>query len=185
MFIYIALPTQVFYISKGRLKPANRQFNNTNNDYELSLNEDTEVELVSYEGSMEISKSPPYGSSLYLAKCCPPVLDNSPLVPPFFHSLIFLPAFLLSLFYHLFPFPFSSLSSFSLCFCSPPIPSHFFPIFLLFCALPPNSFRTSPFHLPPPPVLTSALTQHRNPPFPPFSTTSDQYLRSSRLSLTP
>ena len=38
---------QIYYVSKGRLKPANRQFNNLKNEYEVSLNEDTLVELVS------------------------------------------------------------------------------------------------------------------------------------------
>ena len=37
---------QVYYISRGRLRPANKQFNTTKNDYELTLNEDSEVELV-------------------------------------------------------------------------------------------------------------------------------------------
>ncbi len=37
---------QVYYVSRGRVKIANKQFNTTNNNYELSLNEDTEVELV-------------------------------------------------------------------------------------------------------------------------------------------
>lgn len=38
---------QVYYVSRGRIKVANKQFNTTNNNYELSLNEDSEVELVS------------------------------------------------------------------------------------------------------------------------------------------
>ncbi len=38
---------QVYYISRGRLKPANRSFNTTSCEYEISLNEDSEVELVS------------------------------------------------------------------------------------------------------------------------------------------
>lgn len=63
-------PMQVYYLSRGRLKPANRQFNNTNNDYELSLNEDTEVELVSEVwGRMGL---PCVHSTLSLAvhRCC-------------------------------------------------------------------------------------------------------------------
>lgn len=36
---------KVYYISRGRLKPANRSFNTTSCDYEITLNEDSEVEL--------------------------------------------------------------------------------------------------------------------------------------------
>ena len=38
--------TQVYFISRGRLRPANKQFNTTKNDYELTLNEDSGIELV-------------------------------------------------------------------------------------------------------------------------------------------
>ncbi len=38
---------QVYYISRGRLKPANRSFNATSSEYEITLNDDSEVELVS------------------------------------------------------------------------------------------------------------------------------------------
>ncbi|KAH9282620.1 Replication protein A 70 kDa DNA-binding subunit [Echinococcus granulosus] len=34
---------KVYYISKASLKPANKQFNTTNNDYEMSLNSDTQI----------------------------------------------------------------------------------------------------------------------------------------------
>lgn len=34
---------KVYYIGKASLKPANKQFNNTNNEYELVLNSDTQV----------------------------------------------------------------------------------------------------------------------------------------------
>ncbi|VDN97194.1 unnamed protein product [Rodentolepis nana] len=34
---------KVFYISKASLKPANRQFNNTDNDYEMNINADTQI----------------------------------------------------------------------------------------------------------------------------------------------
>lgn len=35
---------KVYYVSRGRLKPANRNFNHLKNDYELNLTEETEVE---------------------------------------------------------------------------------------------------------------------------------------------
>ena len=39
---------QVYYISRGRLRPANKQYTGSiNNDYELNLTDDTDVELVS------------------------------------------------------------------------------------------------------------------------------------------
>ncbi|KAL5110312.1 Replication protein A 70 kDa DNA-binding subunit [Taenia crassiceps] len=34
---------KVYYISKASLKPANKQFNTTNNDYEMALNSDTQI----------------------------------------------------------------------------------------------------------------------------------------------
>ncbi|VDD74949.1 unnamed protein product [Mesocestoides corti] len=34
---------KVYYISKATLKPANKQFNTTNNDYEMTLNSDTQI----------------------------------------------------------------------------------------------------------------------------------------------
>ncbi len=37
----------MYYISRGRLKPANRSFNTTSCEYEITLNEDSEVEPVS------------------------------------------------------------------------------------------------------------------------------------------
>ena len=37
---------QVYYISRGRLKPANKQYSSLKNDYELSFTDDTEVEPV-------------------------------------------------------------------------------------------------------------------------------------------
>ena len=37
---------QVYYISRGRLKPANKKFSSVKNDYELNMTDDTEVELV-------------------------------------------------------------------------------------------------------------------------------------------
>ncbi len=35
---------QVYFIAKASLKAANRQFNNTNNDYEMTFNHDTIIE---------------------------------------------------------------------------------------------------------------------------------------------
>lgn len=34
---------KVYYISKASLKPANKQFNNTDNDYEMNINSDTQI----------------------------------------------------------------------------------------------------------------------------------------------
>lgn len=34
---------QIYYISRGILKVANKNFNTTNNDYEMTLNIDTEI----------------------------------------------------------------------------------------------------------------------------------------------
>ncbi|RZC59909.1 hypothetical protein C5167_007208 [Papaver somniferum] len=42
---------KVYYISKGTLKVANKQFKTVQNDYEMTLNENSEVEEVSEEGS--------------------------------------------------------------------------------------------------------------------------------------
>lgn len=42
---------KVYYIAKGTLKVANKQFKTVQNDYELTLNENSEVEEVSEEGS--------------------------------------------------------------------------------------------------------------------------------------
>ena len=40
--------TQMYYISRGRLRPANKQYTGSiRNDYELNLTDDTDVELVS------------------------------------------------------------------------------------------------------------------------------------------
>jgi ssDNA-binding replication factor A large subunit len=44
---------QVYYISRGHLKPANKKFSSVKNDYELNLNDDTEVE-VCVEGTPDI-----------------------------------------------------------------------------------------------------------------------------------
>ena len=44
--LYTHTQTQVYFISRGRLRPANKQFNTTKNDYELTFNEDSEIELV-------------------------------------------------------------------------------------------------------------------------------------------
>jgi len=39
--------TQVYYISRGRLKPANKQYSGgVKNDYELTIGNETDVELV-------------------------------------------------------------------------------------------------------------------------------------------
>jgi len=35
---------KVYYIARASLKAANRQFNNTNNDYEMTFNHDTIIE---------------------------------------------------------------------------------------------------------------------------------------------
>jgi hypothetical protein len=37
---------QVYFISKGSLRVANKQFSNVNNDYEMTLNANSEVEEV-------------------------------------------------------------------------------------------------------------------------------------------
>ena len=37
---------QVYYISKGKLKPANKKFSSIKNDYELTLGQETVVEEV-------------------------------------------------------------------------------------------------------------------------------------------
>ena len=37
---------KVYFVSRGRLKPANKKFSSVKNDYELSMNEDTTIELV-------------------------------------------------------------------------------------------------------------------------------------------
>ncbi|KAI3883590.1 hypothetical protein MKX03_016272, partial [Papaver bracteatum] len=42
---------KVYYISKGTLKVANKQFKTVQNDYEMNLNENSELEEVSEEGS--------------------------------------------------------------------------------------------------------------------------------------
>ncbi|MCL7022964.1 hypothetical protein MKW94_028869 [Papaver nudicaule] len=42
---------KVYYISKGSLRVANKQFKTVQNDYEMTLNENSEVEEVSEEGS--------------------------------------------------------------------------------------------------------------------------------------
>ena len=41
---------QIYYISKARVKPANKQYSSLKNDYELFLQEDTIVEEVSTSG---------------------------------------------------------------------------------------------------------------------------------------
>ena len=40
---------KVYYISKGTLKVANKQFKTVQNDYEMTLNEYSEVEVASNE----------------------------------------------------------------------------------------------------------------------------------------
>lgn len=42
---------KVYYISKGSLRVANKQFKTVQNDYEMTLNENSEVEEVSSEAS--------------------------------------------------------------------------------------------------------------------------------------
>lgn len=42
---------KVYYISKGTLKVANKQFKTVQNDYEMTLNEYSEVEEVAGEGA--------------------------------------------------------------------------------------------------------------------------------------
>lgn len=42
---------KVYYISKGTLKVANKQFKTVQNDYEMTLNENSEVEEASNEGT--------------------------------------------------------------------------------------------------------------------------------------
>ena len=37
-------PTQVYFLSRGTLKPANRQYTSINNEYELTLNNDSAIE---------------------------------------------------------------------------------------------------------------------------------------------
>jgi len=44
-FVWICFHSiQVYYITKASLKTANRQFNTTNNDYEMTFNHDTIIE---------------------------------------------------------------------------------------------------------------------------------------------
>ena len=54
----------MYYISRGRLRPANKQFNTTKNDYELTLNEDSEIELVRIEHIFACVYSYYYGISV-------------------------------------------------------------------------------------------------------------------------
>lgn len=42
---------KVYYISKGTLRVANKQFKTVQNDYEMTLNENSEVEEVSNEAA--------------------------------------------------------------------------------------------------------------------------------------
>lgn len=42
---------KVYYISKGTLKVANKQYNTVQNDYEMTLNENSEVDEVSNEAA--------------------------------------------------------------------------------------------------------------------------------------
>lgn len=42
---------KVYYISKGTLKVANKQFKTVQNDYEMTLNENSEVEEAANEAS--------------------------------------------------------------------------------------------------------------------------------------
>lgn len=42
---------KVYYVSKGSLKVANKQFKTVQNDYEMTLNESSEVEEVASEAS--------------------------------------------------------------------------------------------------------------------------------------
>ena len=37
---------QIYFISRGKLRPANKQYSSIKNDYELNMVDDTEVELV-------------------------------------------------------------------------------------------------------------------------------------------
>ena len=37
---------QVYFVSRGRLKPANKKFSSVKNDYELTLGDETSIELV-------------------------------------------------------------------------------------------------------------------------------------------
>lgn len=37
---------QIYYISRGSVKTANKKYTSLKNDYELSLNNDSEIELV-------------------------------------------------------------------------------------------------------------------------------------------
>lgn len=52
---YILLFSQVYYITKASLKPANKQYSSLRNDYEMSLNNDTIIELVSLTLKVDIS----------------------------------------------------------------------------------------------------------------------------------
>lgn len=43
---------KVYYISKGSLKVANKMFKTVKNDYEMTLNENSEVEEAASEGGL-------------------------------------------------------------------------------------------------------------------------------------
>nr|GEU76117.1 hypothetical protein [Tanacetum cinerariifolium] len=43
---------KVYYITKGTLKVANKQFKTVQNDYEMTLNENSQVEVVANEAAL-------------------------------------------------------------------------------------------------------------------------------------
>lgn len=58
LIVFVLQVDKVYYISKGQLKPANKQYSNIPNDYEMTLTnetaiqectEDTEVPTVKYD----------------------------------------------------------------------------------------------------------------------------------------
>lgn len=50
MFIFSAC--QVYYISRANLKTANKQYSNVNNNYEMTLNPDSVIELCTDESDL-------------------------------------------------------------------------------------------------------------------------------------
>lgn len=72
---------KVYYISRGTLKVANKQFKTVQNDYEMTLNENSEVEEASHEDTfipetkfnfVEIDELGPYVNSKELVGKNPP-----------------------------------------------------------------------------------------------------------------
>lgn len=63
----------MYYVSNGSLRPANRQYNTTNNDYEMSLNERSIIVRV----PAQFSFPSPLLSSAHLSPALAPELQRS------------------------------------------------------------------------------------------------------------